>query len=48
MAALGTSRETLSKILNHKSADVSVTAIYDREARMRRARSPGGTRWRHF
>ncbi len=40
MAALGTSRETLSKILNHKSADGSVTAIddrYDREAEMRRA-----------
>ena len=40
MAALGTARETLSKILNHKSADGSVTAIYDRysrEAEMRRA-----------
>jgi len=40
MASLGTARETLSKILNHKSADGSVTAIYDRydrEAEMRRA-----------
>ncbi|MEE8587264.1 MAG: tyrosine-type recombinase/integrase [Acidobacteriota bacterium] len=40
MAALGTPRDTLSKILNHKSADGSVTAIYDRydrEAEMRRA-----------
>ena len=28
MAALGTSRDTISKILNHKSP--SVTAVYDR------------------
>ena len=34
MAALGVSRVTLARILNHKSADSTVTALYDRYDRM--------------
>ncbi|MGH7562894.1 MAG: tyrosine-type recombinase/integrase, partial [Gemmatimonadota bacterium] len=33
MARLGVDRLTIAKALNHKSADASVTAIYDRYAR---------------
>ena len=33
MAALGVDRVTLAKVLNHKSADNIVTAIYDRYER---------------
>ena len=47
MAALGTARVTLAKILNHKSAENEVTAIYDRYGRlpeMRRALVAWGER----
>ena len=47
MAALGTDRVTLAKILNHKSAENEVTAIYDRYGRlpeMRRALVAWGER----
>ena len=46
MGALGVDRVTLAKVLNHKSADNIVTAIYDRYERqpeMSRALERWGT-----
>ena len=46
MGALGVDRVTLAKVLNHKSADNVVTAIYDRYERqpeVKRALTKWGT-----
>jgi hypothetical protein len=34
MGALGIHRDTIAKVLNHKSLDNTVTAVYDRYDRM--------------
>ncbi len=44
MGALGVDRVTLGKVLNHKGADNSVTAIYDRYERQREVRR-GLAKW---